>query len=390
MARILKLAIVRTSNSSVDVRSYNVQEIGLAKGLLNCGVSTDFYAIFQDLELRQTIATHNACEINLIPIKGLAFFGKITYFPKLIGLLIRNDYDVVQVHEDSQLMTLLILKKCHDNGIKTVLYQGMYVHYKGINYIYQYFLDLFFKKTIQRNTNIMLAKTSLAKKYLEAKEYKDVTVLPVGLDYEKEQKPYHSRSKLEEFKARYDKLLLYVGKIEKRRNPFFLIDILSHLDANIALLIVGDGPLYAQMMEYAKKKNEMDRLLVIKSVSNSEISDIYKICNVFLFPTNYEIYGMVVMEALFNGIPVISTPEAGPLAILTDEKLGVCLPLDIRMWIDKILYYFNCNNADIHTYRTEAVKKKYDWNVIAEQYCEMVFYINYRKQYGRENGEKRL
>jgi glycosyltransferase involved in cell wall biosynthesis len=369
----MKLAIIRTGYNPIDIHSYNVQEIGLAKGLLNCGISTDFYSIFKDIKERRTIATRDACEINLIPMKGLVFFSRITYFPKLIGLIMQNNYDIVQVHEDSQLMTPLILKGCHKHKIRTVLYQGMYADYKGLNYIYQYFLDFCLKKTIQKHADFILAKTSLAKKYFEGKGYKNISVLPVGLDYEIEQETYHSYRKLEGFKSQYDKLLLYVGKIEERRNPFFLIDILSHLDSNVALIIVGDGPLYFQMIEYAKQENVLNRLLVIKSVPNNEIHDIYKMCDVLLFPTNYEIYGMVVMEALYNGIPVISTPEAGPVSILTDDKLGACLSLNIESWIQAIKNYFN-QREDFSSYRTETIRKNYNWKFIAEKYYKIVIY----------------
>jgi glycosyltransferase involved in cell wall biosynthesis len=368
----MKLAIIRTSYNPIDVQSYNVQEIGLAKGLLNYGISTDFYSMFKDIRERRTIVTHGVYEINLIPIKGLTLFGRITYFPKLIGLIIRNCYDVVQAHEDSQLMTPLILKACHKHKIKTVLYQGMYTDYKGFNYVYQYLLYFLFKKTMQKYTDIILAKTTLAKQYLEKKGYKNISVLPIGLDYEKEQTSYHSYNDLEYFKSQYDKLLLYIGKIEKRRNPFFLIDILSHLDDNIGMIIVGNGPLYFQIMEYARKENVSNRLFLIKSIPNNEIHNIYKICDVFLLPTNYEIYGMVVLESLFNGLPVIATQEAGPLSILTDDQFGVCLPPDLDMWINEILKYLNNEKKRFSYYRTKHIKDSYNWNTIAAKYYKAI------------------
>jgi glycosyltransferase involved in cell wall biosynthesis len=328
--------------------------------------------MFKDINVKQTILTHGVCEINLIPIKGLIFFGRITYFPRLIRLITQNNYDVVQIHEDSQLMTPLILRECCKNKIKTILYQGMYTNYKGFNYVYQYFMDLLFKKTIQKNTDIFLAKTSLAKKYLEAKGYNNISVLPIGLDYKKEQKACHLYSKIKNYKSQYDKMLLYVGKIEKRRNPLFLIDILSCLDSNIALIIIGEGPLDTQMMKYARKKNVLNRLFVIKFIPNNEIHYVYKICDVFLLPTNYEIYGMVVMEALFNGIPVIATPEAGTISILTDNVLGICLPLDINKWINEICRYLNQDKTNYSSYRTQHVKDVHNWNTIGTKYYKMI------------------
>jgi glycosyltransferase involved in cell wall biosynthesis len=81
---------------------------------------------------------------------------------------------------------------------------------------------------------------------------------------------------------------------------------------------------------------------------------------------------MVVMEALFHGIPVIATPEAGPLSILTNKKLGICLPLDVEKWINKILYYLNHRNIDNSVFRTEIIKKNCNWNIIAEKYHKII------------------
>jgi glycosyltransferase involved in cell wall biosynthesis len=151
-----------------------------------------------------------------------------------------------------------------------------------------------------------------------------------------------------------------------------LIDILSHLASNVALIIVGDGPLYTPMIEYAKKENVLNRLLVIKSVPNNEIHDVYKMCDVFLLPTNYEIYGMVVMEAILNGVPVIATPEAGPLSILTDNKFGICQPLDLNKWIKEILKYLNQEKTNLSSFRTQQIKNMYNWNVIAAKYSKII------------------
>jgi glycosyltransferase involved in cell wall biosynthesis len=82
---------------------------------------------------------------------------------------------------------------------------------------------------------------------------------------------------------------------------------------------------------------------------------------------------MVVMEALLNGIPVVATPEAGPLSILTDDKLGVCLPLDVEKWTGEILKYFNQGKTAFSSYRTEQIKSVYNWNVIAAEYYKILF-----------------
>jgi glycosyltransferase involved in cell wall biosynthesis len=377
----MKLAIIRTSYSALNTKSYNVQEIGLAKGLLNQNISTDIYSRFQDVTEEMIFLTRNECNIRLIPIVGFSLFGRITYFPKLIKRLKKEKYEFVQVHEDSEFMVPFILKACKKQNIKTILYQGMYANYKGGKQLYNLLIDSAFKNIIQKNCDIIISKTELAGKYLTEKGYKEVNVLPIGLDFEFNLSTYSKKNKLLKFKSGFENILLYVGKIERRRNPFFLVELLVKLrekEKNVGLVIVGDGPLKKLMIEYAKKKRVKDFIFFIKSVPNNEIHDIYKNSEIVLLPSNYEIYGMVILESLLNGIPVIATPQAGPLSILQNKKLGICLPLVIDKWINSIENYLEKENSyEDKLFRKEFIINNYDWNIIAQRYINFLVQKNY-------------
>jgi hypothetical protein len=103
----MKIAIVRTSNAPINISTYNVQEIGLAQGLLHHGVSTEIYSKYENIKTETIIEEFKNNYVKLIPIKGLSFFKQITYYPKLISKILLANYDVIQIHEDSQFMTPL-------------------------------------------------------------------------------------------------------------------------------------------------------------------------------------------------------------------------------------------------------------------------------------------
>lgn len=106
---MLKLAIIRSSPSELNINQYNIQEIGLAKGLVNLGVSVDIFSFFSNITTVQTIIENDKGIVRLIPIKGIKLFNKISLFPNLFNDDFISQYDIIQVHEDSQLMTALIL-----------------------------------------------------------------------------------------------------------------------------------------------------------------------------------------------------------------------------------------------------------------------------------------
>lgn len=370
----IRLAIIRASRDPLDTSTYNIQELGLAKGLLGLNVSTDFYSRFIDISETTIIGVENECQIRLIPLVGITILGKIAYFPGLVKNLV--DYDYIQVHEDSLLMAPLIIRALKKQKVKIILFQGMYTNYSGYKRLYQVLFDYLFKKMFQKNCDLIFAKTELARKYLTAKGYKNVKLLTVGLDYNKEKFKYSRRKEVLMFKSRFNKCLLYVGKIEPRRNPLFLVDILVSLiekGLNICLIVVGNGPMEPLFIDYANKKNVTGNLLLIKSVPNNEIFDIFEMGDIMLLPTNHEIYGMVILEALVNGVPVIATPEAGPLSILHDIRLGRCLPLDVKKWVEVIEYYSNEKNSQgSRHYRIQKTKEIYSWNAIAKNYYKYI------------------
>lgn len=364
-----RIAIVRSFPKALDINSYNVQEIGLSKALSQQGISVDIYSCFSKIKLPSVIFEGNDSIVTLYPLKPINFI-KITLYRGLVHKILNGGYDAVQLHEESQFMTYLISKACFKKKIRTILYQGMYTDYSGLTRLFQVIFDLNFKSSIQKTCNIKLAKTKLACKYLEKKGYNNIIILPIGLDLTINESIYSDISLIDSFKKVFDKLLLYVGTLEQRRNPLFLLDLLNKMcqnsQFNIGLIIVGKGPLKYELVKYAKKLNIQNRILFIDQVPNSEIGSIYKKCDLFLLPSNHEIYGMVVLEALFYGIPVIATPTAGPLDILKKQDYGMCIELELSKWTEAILSYLKSDKKgeSLHNY----VREFYNWELIAKTY----------------------
>ena len=380
----MKVAIIRTSAKILDTQFYNIQEVGLAKSLIKNGISVDIFSIFGNLEKEEIIFYENSSHLKLIPLKGVTIFNQLTYFPTLTSRIIKGGYDLVQVHEDTQFMTPVILRKCSKKKLKTVLYQGMYINFSGVFRIFQKIFDFVFKNQIINNVDTVLAKTEMAKKYLENKGYENIYVIPIGLDRSNEKADYVNNHQFKRFKKRFSKLLLYVGKIESRRNPYFLIDFFDIIrnKISVGLVIIGDGPMHSDLMKYIKEKNLENDVYMEKIVLNTQIDKIFKQCDLLLLPTTHEIFGMVILEALSYGIPVISGPEAGPLTILKEDSYGMCVELDINMWVDAVQrILFNEEKENIVQLRKEYIERNYNWETISKEY------INHLKLY--ENTENK-
>ena len=372
----MKIAFVRTASNILKYGGYNIQEIGLAKSLMPYGVSTDIYARFSNIDkITEVAQDQNGNKVIVRPLNGKQIYREIMYYPSLKYDLLNGGYDIVQLLDDSQMMLPSLFKALKKANVKTILWQGMYRDFDGkIAHTMQIVYDTLFSGILNKYSDLKIAKTEAAKDYLIGKKYKNVVVLPVGLDEVATVRDGELDKRIEAFKQNYPKLLLYIGAIEPRRNPDFLINLIEMIkDPEVGMIMIGKGISLKTTQELVRQKGLEKRVMMIESVPNKNLISVYERADVFLLPTNYEIYGMVVMEALTFGVPVISTPEAGPSYLLPNKQFGICHPLNYEEWEQAISYYFSHPSTQTDkTARLDYVNNNFRWKIIAPQYYNII------------------
>ena len=371
----MKIALVRTASNILTYGGYNIQEIGLAKVLMNYGISSDVYARFSNVDEDKVVIEKEGTRVTICPLKGKQIYREIMYYPSLKYDLLTGGYDIVQLLDDSQMMLPMLFKALKKNGVKTILWQGLYRNFSAKPArIMQMVYDVVFARSLNRNADLKIAKTEAAKQYLELKHYHNIITIPVGLDEVESVVNMELDMRIADFKEKYPQTLLYIGAIEQRRNPDFLVDVLELLNRDdIGLVIIGNGVLKEHLLERIAVSKRKRQILYFEKIPNNELISVFSRADLFLLPTNYEIYGMVVMEALSHGVPVISTPEAGPAYILSERILGICLKLNTEVWCDEISRRLatGVSNAD-KQYMHNYVDEKFRWPQIAAEYYNVL------------------
>lgn len=98
-------------------------------------------------------------------------------------------------------------------------------------------------------------------------------------------------------------VLLHVGVFNKQKNQQFLIELMSKLDKDkYALFLVGEGETKNQIIETSKNMKN-----VIFVDNTSEINKYYSGADVFLFPSLFESFGLVLLEAQMSGLKCIAS-----------------------------------------------------------------------------------
>jgi len=105
-------------------------------------------------------------------------------------------------------------------------------------------------------------------------------------------------------------LILFVGRLEKQKDPFLLIDTFKYLNAKMPqtrLLIAGTGSLKNNLLIKIKKNNLQKRVFFHGPVSPKILSNIMKISDILLSTSAFEGMSRSILEALACGIPVVAT-----------------------------------------------------------------------------------
>ncbi len=120
--------------------------------------------------------------------------------------------------------------------------------------------------------------------------------------------------------------LLYVGRVSKEKNLDTLLSSFQSLRAQgvkVELCIVGDGPYREQL---AAKGADLEGVSFTGYVGGEELSSIFASSDLFVFPSNTDTFGNVVLEAQASSLPVIVTDEGGPAELMIPGRTGVIVP----------------------------------------------------------------
>lgn len=132
--------------------------------------------------------------------------------------------------------------------------------------------------------------------------------------FKEQQSPDLVQAVKEKFKLP-ERFVLNVGTIEERKNLLNVVKAISGTE--IPLVVVGRRTKYYQKIEHFLKKNKMEKqVLFLEGVSMDELAAIYKLANIFVYPSFFEGFGIPVIEALFSKTVVVTSntsclPEAG-------------------------------------------------------------------------------
>jgi glycosyltransferase involved in cell wall biosynthesis len=153
-----------------------------------------------------------------------------------------------------------------------------------------------------------LAPSRLMQEQLTDKDFKNVGLWKRGVDAEK----FHPRHRDEEMRAKLSggqpekTILLYVGRLSQEKQIHHLRAVLEQVP-NTCLALVGDGPHREELEQYFAGTDAH----FMGYMTGLELSRAYASADIFTFTSALETFGLVLVEAMAAGLPVVTTLVGG-------------------------------------------------------------------------------
>jgi glycosyltransferase involved in cell wall biosynthesis len=160
-----------------------------------------------------------------------------------------------------------------------------------------------------------------------------------------------------------DILLVTVGRLVARKGLAHLLDIIKELNnKRVRLLIIGNGPESAGLMKQADDLEISDRIRFLGRVSDDEKFQILSLSDLYVSTSDHEGFGLVFLEAMATGLPVLCYDKGGQTDFLEDGKTGFLVPYgDRQRFVGHLAKLCGCRDMrrEMGVYNSRHVRNFY-------------------------------
>ena len=265
-------------------------------------------------------------EINKVVVERLPTIAKLSYntpfFPLVWWKALVEDYDILHVNAFRQTHNLaLVIAKLR--GKKTVLGVHWPEYPKELRSTIMNLIIPIFDKTLGELILYMadkiIVQTKAEERWLINKfgKKKNVIILPPGI-----KKEYLKKRNSTVFRKKYKisgPMVLYLGRIHQSKGIDRIIAIAPRCK-EATFVIVGDGP-EKKRIENAIQDKKIKNVKMIGRCSEEEKMQAYAACDIFLHPTEYDAFGITLVEAMAQAKPVLASHVGGIPSVVGLEGL---------------------------------------------------------------------
>lgn len=159
-----------------------------------------------------------------------------------------------------------------------------------------------------------------------------IEIIPTGIDLDAWRTPQAADPRPSLGLNAEQPMLLFVGRLAFEKNIGFLLQMLHHVirkHPDASLVIAGEGPAEAELRASVDRQGLQRQVRFVGNISRAgELQALYRAANAFVFASTTETQGLVLVEAMALGVPVIALAEMGTRDIVHEGEGCLVAPND--------------------------------------------------------------
>ncbi len=171
-------------------------------------------------------------------------------------------------------------------------------------------------------------------KVLPKSQRRNVKLIQYGFNYAKFYTPLLTKN----LKEKETIKILNVGSFQNKKNQAFIVEIAEQLKISnykFEFTLIGDGEEFKNVKKLIQEKN-LGESFVLKGVLDN-VEDYYKTSDIYLHTATYEPFGLIFLEAMASGLPIISLDGKGNVDLFESETGILIKEQNANIFADKIL-----------------------------------------------------
>jgi len=234
------------------------------------------------------------------------------------------------------------------------------------------------EKTLVHSSQKIVAPTEKEKndtiRYYDA-DPESISVIPCGVDQAlfKPVDGKHARRKLGY--GNDEKMILYVGRVEPLKGIERIIGALAQLKERMAvklLIVGGDDPHHSEMQSVARVVQRLgleDQVVFAGRVDQQKLPYYYSAADALVVASFYESFGLVALEALSCGTPVVSTPVGGMGSVIRNGETGILVENNSAATLAEAVFTV-LSHTQYYREKTVAIRNSvsgFSWPMVAKK-----------------------
>lgn len=169
--------------------------------------------------------------------------------------------------------------------------------------------------------------------------------------------------------------VLTVGRLGPRKNIGLAIrgvaEAVRKYDVDAEFLIAGTGRHEEKLRTVAREEGIKNRVQFLRYVDDEELPLLYSSADVFSLTSHYEGFGLVLLEAMACGTPVIGTDVGGIPTVIEDEKTGYLIPREKYAFAERLHRFNDKSILNVMSDKAKSEASAMDWENISKRCNEL-------------------